>query len=1425
MKRTTATEGADPETSNSRVQHPLPLHLDLVFGKGFLSAEDVPLADWLTLESLRMEIPDLSFPFEGGGGVERFQQTRCKVRDIALSVDESGLASRLRRATSSLDEFEEMRIRFQEDALHVSLRLDAFGTETAFSFRVALVPPEPPRADEIHLSLYDYRWFGPLPYPARLLAFEWLTGVLDHPAFATSGRGRPYQVGIAGDMASFRPFKMLLLEVFPKRGWKLPDLSEVVLDDVRMAPGELTIRASGEDDQWTSGDDPVEDLRESREGRRALAAYESKDLFAPADEALFDGEIDEALELLSSYREQYGLHPHLASRMLDCLLADPSGAQLAEARAICEELVADNPDDLRAHLARPLLAMISEGEDAALEPYEELSDLLRERDDTPDWILSELVVADLLDRDDPDRAADRLREVLRTAPHSRPVLERLRTLYRRLEDWNQLEDVLKRLTSIYDDRERLRETYLELARHLMHRTQAVGEARHYLQKALAIDSDDLEALEALGESYTLGDKPMRAVKALASAARTAEARGESTRARELQFRVARLWRDELDDPGQALLSARRAIATTETERGPASSLDRPRAIEYARQLEFAADLCEELDRGEEALGHWAEVVNLLERLVGADDVPEKPVGEVESPDPSSPVGRLAEAHRRQADLYLERDRSAAAEQQWERVLELDPADTETADRLARHYWADDRTDDLVELLQWRLRTESSPSRSAALHRRLADVYEEIGDDEKAEQHLDNARRFAERIDEDPPENPWRKHEAETAPVVESSVEEPPPPEEQTDDSEPAAETDSGPASSPDLVPPEPDATDRGERETPVSDGSAEQSGSEPDLDDLEEQLDEARRRYESDVEETLGEAGGTDPGLGTDLDSSDFDTTSETRRLPDSSSVVEHEQRIERSKRPTPSAEGPGSADGEQEEQGEDPSLEEFRDEYRELLEAGEEAGADAPSVDPTAPAEEESPSEASDAGDELEVPAPDSLSEPASDADDVDESSPEGPAGDAPSDLRETLQAHRPPSPEERIERARASDDPNRLADVLGDILEAHERSSGSVDLDADRALEIRRELAELLYYELEDADEARPHLEALRRDDPEGYGSDSEVLRALETIYERSGETERRISILEARLAETDDPEMADNFRLLLARLHWREQEEAETAERLLRETLETSPDHEGAHRLLAEIRRDQEDWEAAAHHLERVLELAGSGLDAVELARDYADLLREHLDAPEEAADYYTSVLEEAPGDARALEGLQSCRTATGDWRAYLEGLGHELGLLLGRTSALGPEEMAELEERSVPDTERVPASEILVEAAEVATSELGDDELARRLYGGAHRVWPEFVEALERRIELDRSLDKPRHLAEDLERYARALLDPNRRIDALVEAADIWRDLGDLERAIESLEQALSVEEGEGAVGPKRSEQLRETLDSLREETDH
>lgn len=1457
----------EPSTPQD-AHNPLGLALDFMFGRGYLWAERQPISDWITLESLRMEIPDLKFPFDARSGLDRFRHTRAWVREAEFAISEVGLGDLLSEAAATLEGFEELQVRFLEDAAHVSLRLKAFGADSYLSFRAALIPPEPARADEVHLSLYDYRAYGALPYPARLVAYELISSLLNAPGLRAPGRGKSFRVGLAGDIVIFRPLKLLFLHVFPRVGWKLPNLSGVVLESARIRPGVLTVRAVSED--APVGSRGKGGLVASGEGARALASYEAKELFSHADQALFDGQVRQAIALLGSYRDLYGLHPELVTRQLDCLVADPTPAHLAEAESLRRELVQEDDQNLAAALVAPSLAIAAGRDDArVMEAYEALSEVLRQRQDTRDWVLCELAIARRLAAEEPERCAQRLREVLRLDPRNRPALELLSQVYERTGERAGLEEALKRLTGVYSDRQTLKATYLKLARHLMDRQGDLAESRMYLERVLRLDPTELDALHTLGESYVLGGEPLRALKAFGSAARAAQADGEHARASRLYQRVGQIWFEELEDASQALLSMRRALSLS-------ASADDRLEHERAEQLEWAGAMCEVLERDEEATDYLTELLPMRER---AYELARGTDGEGER------ARALLGTHRRLGALYERRRRLEAAASHMRRVLEID-----VEDEAARRWMIDylrqaGQPEELIALYRQLIAGAGSAEQSVALLEELAQLYSSLGLVEDAQEQL----RAALALQPEAPElratliellTRHRRYETlreALAELLSQATERQTRWElgvalgqacamaEQWDAAARAylqavqlmpAERVSlrGAANALEAL------VDAEGSEAPAPIGAqkvgrllenvlirlAEIETAEGARREIllriamlaEERGDraaaaEARERaraLQSDDEDSAASEG-VDRRLDAMLDSltgPGFEEVSGAGALDEPERSGEAPERAA----PTPEAAAPTPGPA---ARGED-EVGRFRQRFESMLKR--------PAKLPRADQVEDGSTlgkvlkgvrrEASGEGDTRKVvvppPAqPRSNGAPASQAARGEEApAPEPPSEMFPSDdLRKTAPDLAPTtSPHvhpaqlalNELEEARLSDDPSRVVGALEIVLELTQADGGEL-LGSARRLGLQRELGELLYYELEDPVGARRHLEAVRDADPQGLGKSVGVVNALEAIYEEEGDVGARLRLLEARLEAAESSEMATTYRLLIAQLIWDERADAEAASVWLRQVLEGDPRHEAAHRLLADMALDAQSWAQAARHLEVVVQVAGGGIDAVETERELAELLLHKLDNPQDARTHYERVLKAAPGDAMALEGVKSCQAALDDWKGYVESLARELGLLLGKPQGLSIKEMMRLKADEVAVALRVPASQIVADAAHIVETHIERPEAARRLWGLAFGLWPEHVEALERRIALNRAAEQWADLATDLEAYAVMLLDAGQRFDALVEAAALHQQhLQDDATARALYAEAVALVEGRDPV-PENLDEVRRALKAL------
>ena len=1421
------------EATSLMSANPLGLNLDFLFGRGFLWAKAEHLRDWISLDLLRMEIPDLSFPFDGRGGLGRFRNTRCLVREIEVSVSESGLRDLIAQAAASLEGFESLEVRLLQGAAHVSLKMSAMGATTYLSFKVALIPPEPPRADEIHLSLYDYRAFGPMPYAPRLLAADLLTSLLDTPTLRPPGRGESFSVGVAGDILSLRPLKLLLLHLFPQAGWKLPNLAGVVLDGSRIRPGQISLRATTRSESWYQPDPEGRELFElsaTLEGSRALAAYEAKDLFGAADQTLFQGDLTRTIEQLMTLQDVYGPHPELVARTLECLLADPTPAHLTEAEVLCQRVLAQEPETIEALIARPTIATLSKRPDAEiLAHYDALSAELRRRQEIDDWVLCELAAAKFLAKASGQDALVRLRGVLTLAPRNMEVLSQLRVLTKRAGDWQGHEQVLKRLTGVCTERQQLKQVYLDLAHLLMDRRGEVGEARIYLEKVLRLEPGEVEALDTLGSGYLLSDQPLRALKAFSSAARAAEGRGEFDRAAALHFRATMLWSRDLHNASEALLSCRRALELHGQDPGPVSGLD---TLEYTLWL---AQLSRERERWDDALRAQSEAIALIETILGAPTPPDltlalssrlRELEPIEGFDMAAHLHKglrqmLIQAERDLAELYLTRNRPDAAEPHWSRVLELDPADEGATVQLEAYYRQAGQPEQLISFFKALISRAPSALRRQELQVKLATLYGQLNMVEAAASELREVLRS---------QPTWHHAREELIRLLHDSGRF----ETLRDallalllnlhDPVPRRDTLLALASLHLHQFDQPRASVRPLAEALEIDPRS-LVGLQRLADALRRILQTEGPRAASPLQEGQLAAATLEQTLQwlVDLRQGPLDravTLEEIAALAQARGAEEVATEATRRAKHLRS-QGFEPIQMAQVDQRLDHVLEgssgfgEVPTKPKIVVPIGLGAGEDtAAAEDDRAlkmPAESEEERTLPDLGD-FRAKMRGILKKPASlSATDPDR------AG-----IVEKLRGQETGGGgiRQEVEAARAKEDHEALSALLPRWIVHLETAGATVAQLAG----VWQELGELRYYELEETQSAREPLEKAVELDPQGAGTRASVLNALESIYEESGELEARVGLLEQRLERSDSEDLSDTYRLLIAQILWDEAQDEGRAKEALEPVFARDPKNESGHRLLAQMAQAKGRWSEAASHYETVLSERSGGLDEVELERDLAELCLHKLGDFARAQRHYERVLEAAPADARALEGIKQSQAGRGDWQGYLGSLGRELRVLV---TGLGPVDLSKpggLDIERIPQALRQAAGGILSDAAHILEENLGAHALAHQAWGVVVGTWPEDVEALARRISLGRRLEAWEEVAGDLEAWSDLLIEQGERFEALHESALIRSErLGQRERASQLLAQAIAMVQDE-LLGPEHKalvEQARRELQAMRD----
>ncbi|MFB6264353.1 MAG: tetratricopeptide repeat protein, partial [Bradymonadaceae bacterium] len=316
--------------------------------------------------------------------------------------------------------------------------------------------------------------------------------------------------------------------------------------------------------------------------------------------------------------------------------------------------------------------------------------------------------------------------------------------------------------------------------------------------------------------------------------------------------------------------------------------------------------------------------------------------------------------------------------------------------------------------------------------------------------------------------------------------------------------------------------------------------------------------------------------------------------------------------------------------------------------------------------------------------------------------------------------------------------------------------------------------------------------------------------------TIYREQERYDDLLDVLDERRRRADD-DMRATWSVLAARTLWEDLGRPGRAAERVDELLDDRPDHPGALRLGARIALDNEDWERAASHLERLVDREDAGLETREAERRLAELLSERLGRPEEARSRFESILERAPADRRALEGLGVALFQLQDWEAHVDALIRQIGVAAGNPEVVEDRDLDALDLDDLPASERGDVAPTAADAARIAEDHLGSPDLAIRLWQLVRELEPDHPEALERLVELHRRTDSHDRLVDALVARSDGLLDPDDRARSLVEAARVCiEELDEPGRARSLLDRT---EELDGA-----SESVRADLDKLRNRLD-
>ncbi len=330
--------------------------LNFVDGRAVLVLERRPLEPFGRLDRLEMEIPGLRFPFDFSGGMSRFQNRRCRLREIGLSAGPTEIASLLPPSRLAEMGIRELQLQISDGIVRFDGRIGLGGREAGFTARAAVVPAASGR---VRVTAYDVRAYGFVPVPAPMIATAVFVALGGRERDGKAERPLLALVG-PGDL-EIEAVDLGLLGVLASSGWRLPERRELRPAAAHVPAGRVAVRFVGADVVAGATAGP-EGWLEHEEGRTRNMAGEA---------ALLRGDWAAAVD---AYRRAapVTVGDRFATARLLALLTS-STETLAEADEVARAAQARWPDLVAAQLARAVVASEAGRGDEAAALYERLA--------------------------------------------------------------------------------------------------------------------------------------------------------------------------------------------------------------------------------------------------------------------------------------------------------------------------------------------------------------------------------------------------------------------------------------------------------------------------------------------------------------------------------------------------------------------------------------------------------------------------------------------------------------------------------------------------------------------------------------------------------------------------------------------------------------------------------------------------------------------------------------------------------------------------------------------------------------------------------------------------------------------------------------------------------------------------------------------
>jgi len=340
---------------------------------------------------------------------------------------------------------------------------------------------------------------------------------------------------------------------------------------------------------------------------------------------------------------------------------------------------------------------------------------------------------------------------------------------------------------------------------------------------------------------------------------------------------------------------------------------------------------------------------------------------------------------------------------------------------------------------------------------------------------------------------------------------------------------------------------------------------------------------------------------------------------------------------------------------------------------------------------------------------------------------------------------------------------------DPLIDILKR------KVDLttETDRVIEQKMAIGELYEDRLDDAYKAISAYKDILEVDPQNL----DALKALERLYEKTGQMEEYLDVLEQELdyVGTDD-ERVGKYRQMAA--VWEEHfDKVDRAAECHEKILLINETDDRAYASLERLYRQEGRWEDLVDTYDKHINAISSPADRIELSRMMGDILERQLHDVDRAIDAYRAILDYDDSHVDALMALSRLLEQVSDWDNALE--------MLQRLARLidDPDQQVELYHRM---------GHILEEA-------MSDVEGAEMNYMRALELNPAYVPSMTALTDIYKGRSewlKAAKMMVTAEEHTNNLLD---RTSLLHEAGMIYLErIEDRETAMELLAKVLEVD---------------------------